>query len=122
LSTIQLIKVAHHESIYRIVAIRGIDNKRIVDQAIFHRLKYKEATPSFHQWRNEHKQVIGLNFSNEQGYSSFTYSLSFPIHAFCNLIDARHFYLAVRQALESVINLTPTYSSTQKSQGYFILI
>lgn len=96
LSTIQLIKVAHHESIYRIVAIRGIDNKRIVDQAIFHRLKYKEATPSFHQWRNEHKQVIGLNFSNEQ--------------------DARHFYLAVRQALESVINLTPTYSSTQKSQ------
>ncbi|KAF7636168.1 WH1 domain-containing protein [Meloidogyne graminicola] len=83
LSSIKLIK-STNEAIYRIIAIRNMDNKRIVDQVIFHRLKYKEATPSFHQWRNEHKQVIGLSFANTQ--------------------EARHFYSGVRQALDSVVN------------------
>nr|CAD2150328.1 unnamed protein product [Meloidogyne enterolobii] len=94
LSSIKLVK-SINEAIYRIIAIRNIDNKRIVDQVIFQRLKYKEATPSFHQWRNEHKQVIGLSFTNTQ--------------------EARHFYSGVRQALDSLVNIQQQFVSVPTS-------
>uniref|UniRef100_A0A915MM39 WH1 domain-containing protein n=1 Tax=Meloidogyne javanica TaxID=6303 RepID=A0A915MM39_MELJA len=94
LSSIKLVK-SINEAIYRIIAIRNIDNKRIVDQVIFQRLKYKEATPSFHQWRNEHKQVIGLSFTNTQ--------------------EARHFYSGVRQALDSLVSIQQQFVSVPTS-------
>uniref|UniRef100_A0A914I5P5 WH1 domain-containing protein n=1 Tax=Globodera rostochiensis TaxID=31243 RepID=A0A914I5P5_GLORO len=87
LSNIQLVR-SNADLVFRIIAIRNRDNKRLFNQHIFHRLKYKEATPSFHQWRNEHKQVIGLNFTNEQ--------------------DAKMFHEAVKQVMDNIVPLMPT--------------
>ncbi|KAL3102208.1 hypothetical protein niasHS_003617 [Heterodera schachtii] len=95
LSNIQLMR-SNVDLVFRIVAIRNRDNKRLVNQHVFHRLKYKEATPSFHQWRNEHKQVIGLNFTNEQ--------------------DAKMFYDAVRQVLDNITQMVSP-SHTMNSNG-----
>lgn len=69
---------------FRIVAIRIQDRQCLLNQQIFHKLKYQAATASFHQWRNEHRQVYGLNFSSDQ--------------------DAVKFHASVMQAMEIVSN------------------
>ena len=47
------------------------DRKLLINQPIFHKLKYQAATTCFHQWRNEHRQVLGLSFPSEQDAQKF---------------------------------------------------
>uniref|UniRef100_A0A915CMZ3 WH1 domain-containing protein n=1 Tax=Ditylenchus dipsaci TaxID=166011 RepID=A0A915CMZ3_9BILA len=67
LSNVQLIQDNSAKAVgFRIVAVRICDRKLLINQNIFPKLKYQAATTSFHQWRNEHRQVYGLSFSSEQ--------------------------------------------------------
>ncbi|KAH7730025.1 UNC-3 protein4 protein [Aphelenchoides avenae] len=56
---------------FRIIAVRKQDSRCLVNQVIHHKLKYQAPTSIFHQWRNEHRQVFGLNFTYEHDASKF---------------------------------------------------
>ncbi|KAI1728096.1 WH1 domain-containing protein [Ditylenchus destructor] len=72
LSNVQLIQDNNAKSVgFRIVAIRIHDRKVLINQNIYAKLKYHAATNSFHQWRNEHRQVFGLSFTMEQEATKF---------------------------------------------------
>lgn len=70
LSTVQIMQNSAKHS-FRIVAVSNPDNVWILNCNIHHRLKYHTATPTFHQWRDEQRQVYGLNFSSEAEARTF---------------------------------------------------
>ncbi|VDN54600.1 unnamed protein product [Dracunculus medinensis] len=57
---------------FRIIANRVQDGQWMLNFKVFDRLKYKSATPMFHQWRDEKRKVYGLNFVLEEEARSFT--------------------------------------------------
>lgn len=46
----------------------------VVNCSIFKTLKYNEATPTFHQWR-DNRQVYGLNFANKDDADNFAQAM-----------------------------------------------
>ncbi|CAB3397882.1 unnamed protein product [Caenorhabditis bovis] len=56
---------------FRIVSARETDGKWLLNCNIHHKLKYHSATATFHQWRDEHRQVYGLNFQSESDARTF---------------------------------------------------
>lgn len=48
--------------VYRIVSNRPHDQQIFLNFYIYQRLRYSAATEIFHQWKDEQKQVYGLNF------------------------------------------------------------
>ncbi|CAI5450848.1 unnamed protein product [Caenorhabditis angaria] len=53
----------NHKPAFRIVSLR--DGKWLLNCNIHQKLKYHSATATFHQWRDENRQVYGLNFQSE---------------------------------------------------------
>ncbi|EJD76592.1 hypothetical protein LOAG_16475 [Loa loa] len=51
---------------FRIVGTRWLDGQWILNCNIYERLRYKPATPTFHQWRDEKRKVYGLSFMKEE--------------------------------------------------------
>uniref|UniRef100_A0AC34GY32 WH1 domain-containing protein n=1 Tax=Panagrolaimus sp. ES5 TaxID=591445 RepID=A0AC34GY32_9BILA len=60
---------------FRIYAVRVNDNRPLVNQLLYENFHYKVATPVFHQWKNEEKQVIGLNFINPDDATTFSQTI-----------------------------------------------
>lgn len=46
----------------------------VINCALVRGLKYNQATPTFHQWR-DNKQVYGLNFSSKDDADSFAMAM-----------------------------------------------
>jgi WH1 domain len=46
----------------------------VVNCSIFKSLKYNQATPTFHQWR-DNRQVYGLNFANKEDADNFAQAM-----------------------------------------------
>ena len=53
---------------YIINCIQG--HEVVINCAIVRGLKYNQATPTFHQWRDQ-KQVYGLNFASAEDAANF---------------------------------------------------
>ncbi|KAK6046182.1 WH1 domain protein [Cooperia oncophora] len=70
ISSIQVLHNAVRQT-FRIIAIREQDGAWVINCNIHHKLKYHTATPTFHQWRDEQRQVYGLNFSSEKEARDF---------------------------------------------------
>lgn len=70
ISSIQVLHNAVRQT-FRIIAIREQDGAWVLNCNIHHKLKYHTATPTFHQWRDEQRQVYGLNFSSEKEARDF---------------------------------------------------
>ncbi|CAD6186769.1 unnamed protein product [Caenorhabditis auriculariae] len=88
-----------HKTAFRIVSLRERDGACILNCNIYNRLKYHPATSTFHQWRDEHRQVYGLNFSSE--------------------VDARNFLSAMGQAVDQLNHQPPTeYHSINSDNVY----
>ena len=49
--------------------------KVVINCALVRGLKYNQATPTFHQWR-DNKQVYGLNFSSKDDADAFAAAMS----------------------------------------------
>lgn len=47
----------------------------VINCAIIRGLKYKQATPTFHQWRDQ-RQVYGLNFANKEDAECFALAMA----------------------------------------------
>uniref|UniRef100_A0A0K0CYQ3 WH1 domain-containing protein n=1 Tax=Angiostrongylus cantonensis TaxID=6313 RepID=A0A0K0CYQ3_ANGCA len=70
ISTVQILHNTTRRT-FRIIAIREQDGAWLLNCNIHHKLKYHTATPTFHQWRDEQRQVYGLNFSSEKEARDF---------------------------------------------------
>lgn len=46
----------------------------VINCAILKSLKYNQATPTFHQWRDS-RQVYGLNFTSKEDADSFAQAM-----------------------------------------------
>lgn len=51
-----------------------IFNKVVINCAIMKGLKYNQATPTFHQWRDS-RQVYGLNFASREDAENFSQAM-----------------------------------------------
>ncbi|KAM3716779.1 Protein enabled [Dirofilaria immitis] len=62
------VRILHniHANTFRIVGTRLQDGNWILNCNIYDRLRYKPATPTFHQWRDEKRKVYGLSFTKEE--------------------------------------------------------
>jgi hypothetical protein len=74
-ATVHILKEAEPSCRFRIYALRVSDNVELVNQLLYENFHYKVATPVFHQWKNEEKQVIGLNFLNPEDATVFSQSI-----------------------------------------------
>ncbi|XP_028967715.1 protein enabled-like [Galendromus occidentalis] len=68
---------------FRIVGRKLDDHEVVINSAILRGFKYNQATPTFHQWRDQ-RTIYGLNFSSKD--------------------DAEHFAHAMTSALEQLSN------------------
>ncbi|XP_054714607.1 protein enabled homolog [Uloborus diversus] len=55
---------------FRVVGRKLQDHEVVINASILKGLKYNQATPTFHQWR-DNKQVYGLNFSSRDDAEAF---------------------------------------------------
>lgn len=55
---------------FRVVGRKLHDHEVVINCAILKGLKYNQATPTFHQWR-DNRQVYGLNFSSREDADAF---------------------------------------------------
>ncbi|VDM98148.1 unnamed protein product [Thelazia callipaeda] len=86
------VRILHnvHANTFRIVGTRLQDGHWILNCNVYERLRYKPATPTFHQWRDEKRKVYGLNFMQEE--------------------DARLFVKVITQAL-SILTSSSDYQN-----------
>lgn len=77
---------------YRIVGRQIQDHEVVLNHSISKGIKYNQATPTFHQWRDQ-SCVYGLNFSSK--------------------LDAQDFGTTMMKILETVNGPTSNYSSSQ---------
>ncbi|VDQ07659.1 unnamed protein product [Trichobilharzia regenti] len=56
---------------YRVVGWRLQDREVVINCAIARGLKYHQARPTFHQWRDSRQQVYGLNFTSVEEADAF---------------------------------------------------
>lgn len=61
-------------STFRVVGRKLQDHEVVINCAILKGLKYNQATPTFHQWR-DNKHVYGLNFSSKEDADVFAMAM-----------------------------------------------
>ncbi|XP_078673927.1 uncharacterized protein LOC144912485 isoform X2 [Branchiostoma floridae x Branchiostoma belcheri] len=75
-SGISRVHIYHHQvnSTFRVVGRKQNDHQVVINCAILKGLKYNQATPTFHQWRDA-RQVYGLNFGSKEDADVFAGSM-----------------------------------------------
>jgi len=84
-SGLSKVHIYHHvlNNTYRVVGRKLHDQEVVINCAILKGLKYNQATPTFHQWR-DNRQVYGLNFSSKDDAEAFAYSMMIAVEALNN--------------------------------------
>ncbi|KAK6754106.1 hypothetical protein RB195_013235 [Necator americanus] len=124
LSNIQILHNAARQS-FRIIAIREQDGAWVLNCNIHHKLKYHTATPTFHQWRDEQRQVYGLNFSSEKEARDFVSAVGQAIdylnHQFVHggeyQIPNDNVYQDPHQHMMSHIQSAPSFRDQEDGSG-----
>ncbi|XP_055352102.1 ena/VASP-like protein [Paramacrobiotus metropolitanus] len=65
---------------FRVVGRRMQDHEVVINCAILKGLKYNQATPTFHQWRDS-RQVYGLNFASKEDAEGFAAAMGQAVEA-----------------------------------------
>ncbi|KAI3364432.1 hypothetical protein L3Q82_011225, partial [Scortum barcoo] len=68
---------------FRVVGVKLQDQQVVINYSIVKGLKYNQATPTFHQWRDA-RQVYGLNFASKEEATTFSNAMLFAL----NLLSA----------------------------------
>lgn len=71
----------------------------VINYSIVKGLKYNQATPTFHQWRDA-RQVYGLNFASKEEATTFSTAMLFALNVLSsqdagNLHDLVFFFYSV---------------------------
>ncbi|OQV12129.1 putative Protein enabled-like protein [Hypsibius exemplaris] len=71
------VQIYHHQSnhTFRVVGRKLQDHEVVINCAIPKGLKYNQATPTFHQWRDQ-RQVYGLNFQSKDEADAFAQAMA----------------------------------------------
>ncbi|XP_070181483.1 vasodilator-stimulated phosphoprotein-like isoform X2 [Littorina saxatilis] len=70
------VQIYHHttNNTFRVVGRKLQDHEVVINCAILKGLKYNQATPTFHQWR-DNRQVYGLNFASREEADNFSQAM-----------------------------------------------
>ncbi|WKY09188.1 hypothetical protein Q1695_001949 [Nippostrongylus brasiliensis] len=123
-SSIQVLHNAVRQT-FRIIAIREQDGAWVLNCNIHHKLKYHTATPTFHQWRDEQRQVYGLNFSSEKEARDFVSAVGQAIdylnHQFVHggeyQVPNDNVYQDPHQHMMTHIQSAPAFRDSEDSHG-----
>jgi enabled protein len=76
------VHIYHHtqNNSFRVVGRKLQDHEVVINCAINKGLKYNQATPTFHQWRDS-RQVYGLNFQQKEDADSFAAAMLMALEA-----------------------------------------
>uniref|UniRef100_A0A3B3ZMM8 Ena/VASP-like protein n=1 Tax=Periophthalmus magnuspinnatus TaxID=409849 RepID=A0A3B3ZMM8_9GOBI len=64
---------------FRVVGVKLQDQQVVINYSIVKGLKYNQATPTFHQWRDA-RQVYGLNFASKEEATTFSNAMMFALN------------------------------------------
>uniref|UniRef100_A0A7E4W6Y7 WH1 domain-containing protein n=1 Tax=Panagrellus redivivus TaxID=6233 RepID=A0A7E4W6Y7_PANRE len=107
-----VVQLLQDESGFRIIASRRIDNSMLLNQLIYENFHYKAATPTFHQWKSEMKQVYGLNFPYPEQASIFLESVERSVSA-VNAGLTQPTYQSINNASNGVYQEPQMYAEPQ---------
>nr|APU50774.1 ena/VASP-like protein 155 [Saccoglossus kowalevskii] len=84
------VHIYHHvqNNTFRVVGRLKSDQSVVINCAILKGLKYNQATPTFHQWR-DNKQVYGLNFQSGGDAESFAQSMLLALDALASSLASK---------------------------------
>ncbi|XP_016428510.1 enah/Vasp-like b [Sinocyclocheilus rhinocerous] len=92
------INIYHNTSsnTFRVVGVRLQDQQVVINYSIVKGLKYNQATPTFHQWRDA-RQVYGLNFASKEEATTFSNAMLFAL----NLLSSQDGGPAVQRPVQN---------------------
>nr|AAU20372.1 Ena/VASP-like protein I isoform [Xenopus laevis] len=64
---------------FRVVGVKLQDQQVVINYSLVKGLKYNQATPTFHQWRDA-RQVYGLNFASKEEATTFSNAMLFALN------------------------------------------
>ncbi|XP_043553360.1 ena/VASP-like protein isoform X2 [Chiloscyllium plagiosum] len=64
---------------FRVVGMKLQDQQVVINYSIVKGLKYNQATPTFHQWRDA-RQVYGLNFASKEEATTFSNAMAYALN------------------------------------------
>ncbi|XP_012823323.1 ena/VASP-like protein isoform X1 [Xenopus tropicalis] len=64
---------------FRVVGVKLQDQQVVINYSLVKGLKYNQATPTFHQWRDA-RQVYGLNFASKEEATTFSNAMIFALN------------------------------------------
>ncbi|KAM9293875.1 ena/VASP-like protein [Gastrophryne carolinensis] len=64
---------------FRVVGVKLQDQQVVINYSLVKGLKYNQATPTFHQWRDA-RQVYGLNFASKEEAIAFSNAMLFALN------------------------------------------
>ncbi|XP_053553437.1 ena/VASP-like protein isoform X2 [Bombina bombina] len=75
------INIYHNTSsnTFRVVGVKLQDQQVVINYSLVKGLKYNQATPTFHQWRDA-RQVYGLNFASKEEATAFSNAMLFALN------------------------------------------
>ncbi|XP_015910762.1 ena/VASP-like protein isoform X2 [Parasteatoda tepidariorum] len=76
-SGLSKVHIYHHveNNTFRVVGRKVQDHEVVLNCSILKGFKYFQATPLFHQWRDKHSQVFGLNFHSRDDAETFALAM-----------------------------------------------
>uniref|UniRef100_A0A8C2XTY7 Ena/VASP-like protein n=1 Tax=Capra hircus TaxID=9925 RepID=A0A8C2XTY7_CAPHI len=89
---------------FRVVGVKLQDQQVVINYSIVKGLKYNQATPTFHQWRDA-RQVYGLNFASKEEATTFSNAMLFAL----NIMNSQEGVNVFRGCFLQVIRRTSTY-------------
>ncbi|XP_058611686.1 enah/Vasp-like b isoform X3 [Onychostoma macrolepis] len=92
------INIYHNTSsnTFRVVGVKLQDQQVVINYSIVKGLKYNQATPTFHQWRDA-RQVYGLNFASKEEATTFSNAMLFAL----NLLSSQDGGPAVQRQVQN---------------------
>ncbi|XP_029453792.1 ena/VASP-like protein isoform X4 [Rhinatrema bivittatum] len=97
---------------FRVVGVKLQDQQVVINYSLVKGLKYNQATPTFHQWRDA-RQVYGLNFASKEEATTFSNAMLFAL----NIMNSQDGGPATQRQVQSIQNgPSPDEMETQRRQ------
>ena len=90
---------------YRVVGRKVSDHDVVLNCPITRTVRYNQATPTFHQWK-DNKQVYGLNFASREDADSFANAM----------LNAVEHLTSLHRSKQSLAQVAPPSSTSSNSQ------
>ncbi|XP_059815033.1 ena/VASP-like protein isoform X2 [Hypanus sabinus] len=96
---------------FRVVGMKLQDQQVVINYSIVKGLKYNQATPTFHQWRDA-RQVYGLNFASKEEATAFSNAMAYAL----NVLSAQDGGPAVQRQIQVQNGPPPEDQEAQRRQ------